>query len=235
MTARLLLAQFAIVLNCATFTGCAADTEPAPRVTLDLNDSLRVRRSFELEKRPDTLGSRVDTMRILGSPNAAVWLVVVSDFQCAACADFAQRVLPALRRDYVERGAVRLAYVNFPQDRGFNARIAAHTALCAASAGRFWAMHDSLFATLPRWQRTPDPQPFFDSMAVVVGVPPEEQRFCIERQRLLHLLAGDMERSRKSGVTEVPTVFIGSEMLSGRRLTEKAVRRALDEALARAR
>ncbi len=135
-----------------------------------------------------------------------------------------------LRREYVESGIARLAFVNAPQDAHFNARFAAHAALCAASANRFWAMHDTLFATQQGWARREEPRPFFDSLAVAVGADSATQRRCTERQPLLRLLTTDMERSTAAGVTQVPTMLIGDRRLSGAQLTLPQIRRAVDAA-----
>jgi protein-disulfide isomerase len=196
-------------------------------------DSVRVRRARELVRRPDTLGTRVDSARILGEPSARVWLVLVSEFQCARCRMVATDILPAIRREYVDPGKVRVAFVNWPDERHFNSRFASHAALCAGAAGHFWAMHDSLFASLPRWERLPDPQPFMDSLAISLGAAPEAQHSCTSRQRLSNLLEGDRERSERSGAAVRPTAFVGTKTLDGDNLTLWSVRRALDAALAR--
>lgn len=209
---------------------CGGDPEPARRVPVNVADSIRTRRTMGLGARPDTLGIRVDSLRAMGRTDARLWIVVVSDFQCADCARLALEVLPAIRREYVDSGAVRLAFVNAPQDEHFNARFAAHAALCAAAAGRFWAMHDSLFATQPIWHRRDDPQPYFDSLAVSAGVSADAQSDCTRRQRLLNLLREDIERARAAGVTEVPSVFVGDRLLSRGDLTLRGMRRAIEQA-----
>ncbi len=196
-------------------------------------DSVRARRARELGHRPDTLGTRVDSTRILGAPTARVWLVLVSEFQCAKCRRVATEILPAIRREYVDPGKVRVAFINWPDERHFNSRFAAHAALCAGAAGHFWEMHDSLFATLPQWERLPDPQPFMDSLSISLGTDPKGQHFCTERQRLSNLIEEDRVRSIESGAKVRPTAFIGSEKLEGENLTLWGVRRALDAALAR--
>jgi len=140
------------ILLVALSVACSPDAEPPRRPVFSPRDSLRVRREAAIATRPDTFGTRVDSMRILHPPagaSAAVpWVVVISEFQCEACRRLALGVLPAIRRDIAERGVAHMAFVNAPRDEHFNARFAAHAALCAASAGRFWEMHDSLFATL---------------------------------------------------------------------------------------
>ncbi|MEP7382961.1 MAG: thioredoxin domain-containing protein [Gemmatimonadota bacterium] len=197
-------------------------------------DSIRIRGALGLERRPDTLGARVDLTRILGSATAPVWLVIVSEFQCESCRRLATDILPTIRREYVDPGKVRVAFVNWPDEAHFNSRFASHAALCAGSAERFWEMHDSLFASLPRWERLADPQPFMDSLAITAGVAPDMQHSCTSRSRVSNLLKGDLERSELSGATIRPTLFVGNQKLEGDGLTLFAVRRALDIALSRA-
>lgn len=222
----------------ASVAACGAEREPVPQSSIAVRDSIRVRRSHAMQARPDSFGLRVDSLRILrgaapaNNPGAAttvpLWIVIVSDFQCNACRRFALDVVPALRRDItLQPSAINLAFVNSPQAQHFNARFAALAALCAAASGHFWEMHDSLFATLPRWERTPDPRPFMDSLAVAIGAPPAAQRDCVARDRLLALLEGDQERSARSGATDLPTVFVGDRRLAAAELTIDGVRRAI--------
>lgn len=181
-------------------------------------------------RRPDTLGTRVDSTRVAGAESATVWIVVISDFHCERCQAVALEMVPILRREFIETGVARMAFVTFPQDSRFNSRFAAHAALCAGSSGRFWEMHDSLFATLPTWDRMNDPRPYFDSLAVRAGARPEDQRSCTERQRLLPLISDDIERSQAAGAVVVPTVIVGDHRLAGDSLTLDAVRGAVKAA-----
>lgn len=183
--------------------------------------------------RPDTLGMRADSGRIAGDTTAKLWVIVLSDFQCAECRDLSLRALPLLRKEFVEKGSVRIAFVNHPQERHFNARFAALAALCAATAGRFWEMHDSLFAAQPYWHRMPDPRPYMDSLAVAAGVPAAVQSDCTSRNRMLHTLTNDIERSRELGVADVPAVFVGERRLEPGELTPGGLQRAVRSALPR--
>jgi protein-disulfide isomerase len=212
--------------------GCSGGDRTAksgPR-QVSIADSVRARRNARLALRPDTMGQRVDSLRVTGSPNARAYIVVVSDFQCEECKALARDVIPVLRREYVETGLARLAFVNAPQDDHFNARFAAHAALCAAASNRFWPMHDTLFATQGEWTRREDPRPWFDSLAVAVGADAAGQARCTQRQPLLLLLAQDLERSATAGVTTVPTVIVGEQRFVGSSLTLPLLRRAIDAA-----
>jgi thiol-disulfide isomerase/thioredoxin len=72
-----------------------------------------------------------------------VTIVEFSEFQCPFC----RRVLPALRQvEERYRGRVRLVFRHFPLARHKEAPKAAEAAECARDQGRFWEMHDRLFA-----------------------------------------------------------------------------------------
>jgi protein-disulfide isomerase len=121
--------------------------------------------------------------------------------------------------------------IHYPQDAHFNARFAAHASLCAAGSGRFWEVHDTLFATLSRWDRDPDPQAYFDSLQVALGVPEGVVRDCRDRQRYLRLLSTDIERARASGVRELPALFVGERLLAGAERNVAGIERAVRTAL----
>ncbi len=220
------VALFLLGLSVAC-SGGDSTTKRSGRPAVSIGDSVRARRNARLATRPDTMGARVDSLRIDGVPGASLFVIVVSDFQCSQCRAFAREVLPVIQRDYIQTGIARLAFVNAPQDVNFNARFAAHAALCAASAGKFWPMHDTVFATQSTWARREDPRPFFDSLAVAVGVDSTAQGRCTQRQPLLALLTADMERSASAGVTSVPTLIVGEERLSGPALTLPRIHRAI--------
>jgi protein-disulfide isomerase len=90
--------------------------------------------------------------RSLGKADAPVTLEVWSDYQCPACGQFAELVEPQLIRDYVTAGTLRI----IDHDAAFQgARVAASFdesveagagARCAAEQGKYWPLHDWLFA-----------------------------------------------------------------------------------------
>lgn len=229
--------RHAIVLGLLALPACGGEERretvrsATPRQRSPIADSIRARRNAAMRGRPDTLGMRADSGRIAGATAAPVWVIVMSDFQCAACREFTAAVLPALRRDYLDKSLVRIAFINAPQERHFNARFAAQAALCAAAHGRFWPMHDALFAQQQTWERMPDPRPFMNSLAVSVGVPAAFQEDCMGRDRMLHQLALDIERTMDANVTEVPTIFVGEQRFAGRDVTLANLERALRTAL----
>ena len=96
--------------------------------------------------------SKADQGRILGSPAAPVWLLVVSDFQCPFCRQWHREVWPQVRKEFVATGKVRVAFVNFPLGIHPNAIPAAEYAMCASSEGKFWEYADRAFEAQDQWK-----------------------------------------------------------------------------------
>src|SRR5207237_10056077 len=76
--------------------------------------------------------------------DAPVTIVIFSDFQCPFCS----RVEPTLAKIADEyKGKVRFAWKDLPLPFHNNAMPAAIAARAAGEQGKFWEMHDKLFAT----------------------------------------------------------------------------------------
>lgn len=90
--------------------------------------------------------------RTLGSATAPVAVEIWSDFQCPGCRALATRIEPPIVSQFVVPGYARLVY----HDAAFQGRKASSSwdeseqsaagARCASDQGRFWEMHDWLFA-----------------------------------------------------------------------------------------
>jgi protein-disulfide isomerase len=78
-----------------------------------------------------------------GPEDAKVTIVEISDFQCPFCSR-AAGTIEQLKKDYA--GSLRVVFVNQPLSFHNRARPAAIAALAAHRQGKFWQMHDKLFA-----------------------------------------------------------------------------------------
>jgi len=79
-----------------------------------------------------------------GPADAPVTIVGYSDFECPYCAR-GHKTMHELRERYGNK--LRLVFRNFPLSFHASARKAAEAALCAHAQGKFWEMHDKLFAS----------------------------------------------------------------------------------------
>ena len=176
--------------------------------------------------------TRADLARIQGSATAPVWVVMVSDFQCPFCKQWEQETYPKFRDEFVKTGKVRLAYVNFPLDSHVHAFPAAEAAMCAGAQGKFWEMHDALFATQAKWESLESPARMFDSLAVATGVDAARWRDCISTGKMKSLIRADHDRASVAGASATPSFLIGDKMLIGAQPIEQ-LRLAVAAATAR--
>lgn len=179
----------------------------------------------------DARVAAADTSRIRGSAGAPVWLIEVSDYQCPFCRDWHRQTFPAIDREYIQTGRVRFAYLHFPLNSHPHAPLAAEASLCTGAQGRFWAMHDRLFATQETWSRLPDAAALFDSLARDTGVEAAAYDACMASDVMLAVIEGDRERMRQAGVASTPTFFVGDQRIEGAQPIE-VFRAVLDAALA---
>lgn len=170
-------------------------------------DSLRV----------DSLLTRADAGRIQGASSATVWLIELSDFECPFCKRWHDEVYPVIKREYVDKGLVRMAYLQFPLAKHRHAEPAAVASMCAAEqgGGRFWTMHDKLFATQDRWKTLASSASYFDSLAVASRVDAQRWRACVREGHVLRIVNADLARGINIGVLSTPTFFVGDQPIAG--------------------
>ena len=179
----------------------------------------------------DSLIARADSARIQGSAGAPVWVIEVSDFQCPYCRTWHEETYGVLKREYIDRGKVRFAYINFPLPNHKNAWPAAEVAMCAGAQGKFWEVQDALFRTQDRWAPLEDPAVVFDSLVAAAGVNVPELRACTASDALRPLIQADYDRGAEAGVSSTPSFIVADQMIEGAQPIEE-FRKAIDAALA---
>jgi len=85
--------------------------------------------------------------RARGYADAAILLVEYSDFTCGFCLKFHRETWPRLQAKYVDTGKVRFLYRDYPRAAHGPGVAAALASRCAEDQGRFWPMHNVLFAS----------------------------------------------------------------------------------------
>jgi protein-disulfide isomerase len=229
------LALVLLILTGCRPTDGGARSEPSSTATPAAATPPGAQATASDSARNDSLLQRADAGRIQGSPPAPVWLVEISDFQCPYCKQWHDSVYPALKREYIDKGIVRMAYVHLPLNIHPNAPAAAEASLCAGLQDRFWPVHDKLFATQARWATKPVPAAtaYFDSLSVAAGVDASAFRDCVKSGLMRRIISGDGSRATAAGVRSTPVFFIGNESIPGLAPLE-AYRQAIERARAAA-
>jgi protein-disulfide isomerase len=180
----------------------------------------------------DSISDRADRGRITGDANAKVWLIMASDFQCPFCKQWHDVAFQGIVQDYVQKGKIQVAFLNFPLGQHQNALPAAEAAMCAGVQNKFWPLHEGLFATQTKWDTSKTPTRLFDSLATAAGANMTVYKECVAKHLTLPLIEADRDRARQQGAQSTPTFIIvpGGQVLTG---ADANLRGALDAALAK--
>lgn len=160
-----------------------------------------------------------------GPLDALVTLVVFSEFQCPYCGRMAD-TLRAVQEAHP--GELRVVFKHFPLRFHSRAPYAAQAAAAAGAQGKFWAMHDLLFAAPGRL----DAQSI-EERARDIGLDLGRFREELRSGRWKARVEMDQDLGRRLGVSGTPTTFINGRRFVGatpRAGVEAAFERARDEA-----
>ena len=142
-----------------------------------------------------------------GRSNAKVTIVEWSDFQCPFC----NRVGPTLDQIEKEYGdSVRIVFKHLPLEIHPEARAAHAASEAAHRQGKFWAMHDRIFAN----QRDLRVETL-EGHAKEIGLDLDRYRRDFASADVRKTIDADLEQAAKLGVTGTPSFFINGRNLSG--------------------
>jgi protein-disulfide isomerase len=149
-----------------------------------------------------------DSDHVIGSDDARVTLLEYGDYQCPHC-QAAQPTVAGLLRHY--SGDLRFAYRHFPlvTIHAF-AKPAAEAAEFAGSRGRFWEMHEALFANGQRLS-----VPTLLLLADQLGLEAASLREALATGRFTPKVDRDFTSGVRSGVNGTPCFFIDGRRFDG--------------------
>jgi protein-disulfide isomerase len=155
-----------------------------------------------------------DRDHVLGPEYAPVTLVEYGDYQCPYCARAHPVVRELLRR---RTNLIRFAYRHFPLISIHPyAEPAAEVAEAAGARGRFWPVHDWLFANQDRLS-----PPTLIAALVDMGLDGEAIAAELRNHEFLDKVRSDFVSGVRSGVNGTPSFFInGMRYMGGHSLPE---------------
>ena len=144
---------------------------------------------------------------IKGPVDAPVTIVVFTDFQCPFCSRHAG-TLDKVKEKYGDR--VRLIFKQFPLAFHREALPAAKASLAAGRQGRFWEMHDKLFANFRSLSR----ENYF-TWATEFGLDPGRFEEALNAEDVAAQVEKDIEAGTAYGVRGTPSTFINGVKVVG--------------------
>lgn len=146
-----------------------------------------------------------------GPTTPKLTLVEYADFECPACAAY-QPVLKDVKETF--KDDLLFVYRSFPLPMHRNAVASALAAEAAGKQGKFWEMHDLLYAKQKEWGGKPtEDRGQFESYATELGLSLDQFKQDMESSEL----QGKVDASKQSGedlhVNGTPTFFLDGELL----------------------
>jgi protein-disulfide isomerase len=135
-----------------------------------------------------------------------VQLVEFGDFQCPACGN-AEPNVEQILKDF--NGKVTFYFRNFPLvDIHPNAQAGAEAAEAAADQGKYWEMHNLLYAKQNDWAELGDPQPKFIEYATALGLNVDKFRTAIQNHQFKSKVDQDEADANAMGLNQTPTFYL---------------------------
>ncbi len=162
-----------------------------------------------------------------GNPKALVTLTIFSDFQCPFCKEWWTNTEPQVEDAYVKTGKVYFVYRSAGNwvsrnagDGGTESQDAAMAAYCAGDQGKFWEMHDALFANNRDLEESGSFSPKrLQVIAQSVGLNMNEFNSCISSNKYLNQVNQDFQDATTAGITGTP-FFVVSYKVNGQTKTD---------------
>jgi|JI6StandDraft_1071083.scaffolds.fasta_scaffold03661_5 protein-disulfide isomerase len=207
----------------------AMNGEQGEKVMMRLLDELRAKVKVE-RLLPDVSPPALDLSNpphaaFVGPADAAVRVVEFSDFECPYCSRAAD-TFSALKTKYAGK-SVQFVFRNFPLSFHPNAKPAAEYAQCAQEQGKFWAMHDGIFAA----QRELSVDKLKE-VAAQVGLDTAKLDECLASGRPGPQIEEDMRKAQEVGVQGTPSFYINGQSFGGNPTVE-GLSQAIDAQLAK--
>ena len=156
--------------------------------------------------------------QLRGDPNAPVTIMEFADFECPGCGQFATLQGPDIKTRIIDAGLANFRFYDFPLSSIHQNTLAAHLAAsCAADQGKFWEMHDAIFAGQMEWnsQATTNPRKLFDLYAGRIGLDLTTYKSCFDTQKNLPKIQANAAAGTERGVSSTPTLVVGNKVYTG--------------------
>ena len=142
-----------------------------------------------------------------GLADAPVTIVEFSEYQCPFCA----RVTPTLKAlEQKYPGKIRFVFKDFPLQNHLQAPKAAEAAHCAGDQGKYWELHDRLFANQQLLQ-----VPELKKPAAAVGLDQAAFDQSLDSGKHADNVQADLDRGSQMGVGSTPTLYINGRVVTG--------------------
>ena len=119
--------------------------------------------------------------------------------------------MPQIEKDYIDTGKMKLVFMDFPLSFHQNAQKASEAGKCAGDQGKFWQMHNRLFANQNAMAITD-----LSRYAEAIGLDMPKFKRCLEGGEHAGEIQRRMAEGKKAGITGAPAFLLGFVQSDGK-------------------
>ncbi len=141
-----------------------------------------------------------------GPSTAKVKITEYADFQCPSCAFMAPTVAELLAK---YPNDIELTFKHFPLTKiHARALLAAKASEAAGKQGKFFEMHDKLFAGQSTWSSNSKAEEIFVGYATELGLDVDQFKIDLKNEEIAAKIRSNMAEGTKNDVQGTPTFFV---------------------------
>lgn len=153
-----------------------------------------------------------------GSVEAPVAIIEYGDYQCSFCGRFKRDIYPALDANYLKTSKLKYIYRDLPLASHRYALPAARAAYCAKEQGKYWEIHERIFALGESFSENE-----IAEQAEAIGLRMQDFEACVEDDRSKDEILRVAADARMMQIANTPTFLIGSQEPDGHWVDVKAI------------
>ena len=175
-----------------------------------------------------TINVSAETDRIIsGKENAKIIIIAYESLTCSHCADFHKNVYPQLKRDYIDKGLVKIEFRHFPLDiAAFNA---AKIAQCKSDQSL--KILESLYLNQQKWVKGSTIEDVNNNLKGYLkdaGFKIDFEK-CITNKNIEDFVLNDrIEGTKKFKINATPTIIINDKKFE-KSLNYKNLKKTLEK------
>ena len=172
--------------------------------------------------------SNAQTKRIVsGNENAKITIIAYESLTCSHCATFHKEIYPKLKKDFIDKGLVKIEFRNFPLDvAAFNA---AKIAQCNSNSGL--EILETLYTNQSVWVKGAAIEELNDNLKKLIKKKGFNIDFdkCINDKKIEDFVLNDrIEGVKNFKVNSTPTIIINNEKFE-KTLNYKNLKKSLEK------
>ena len=153
---------------------------------------------------------------VLGSNDAVVKIKIFSSLTCPHCANFHIKVVPEIKKNYVESGKVQLIFIDFPLDQAaFNASKLLH----CLDREKQMTFLDTIYGTQNKWTNGSNTNAINNNLKKIVknlGISSTQFNKCLNDDAVGDkILNGRIDGQKKYSINATPTIIINEKKHEG--------------------